>query len=125
MNELQSSFINPRFIVSTILELPAADKLDQLAGKAFLWSMITERRMGRVVSTPRQSLPLLPTDLDFTFCSHLVEPFLSASSSWNGSYFNCEGKVLLPRLFPSLKFIKARGTRSLEYESRKNRLEIG
>lgn len=35
--------------------------------------------------------------------------------------FNCKGKVL--GFFSSLKFIKARGTPSLEYESRKNRLE--
>jgi len=38
------------------------------------------------------------------------------------SHFSCEGKVL-PRFFPPLKFIKARGTRSLEYESRKNHPE--
>jgi len=111
MNFSQGIFINPRFVPTT-LELSAADKLDELVtqvpsvddnrvvnGKggfnpSSAVASVTNRPRFRVPQPSRRAIP-----------KRLTRVTLVAREKFSLGSF--------------LPFIKARGTRSLEYESRK------
>lgn len=115
MHFSQGSFINPRFIVSTTLGLSAADKLDEFAGKL---PFVDDNR----VVNGKGGFNPLPAAASVTNRPRSLQPPRRAFPKRLDPVVTL---IAREKFFPSRRFIKARGTRSSEYESGKNRPAIG